>query len=327
MKTKLVFIMSDSEAYLRDEVIRLYNDWGFTSSNVKTVETWNPALVRSYVSLFGETSMIHLDLSDKKNLKTFADFISDKKHKELFEADNWYGPGLIITSTQAIGAKKIETLVTKSNGKVIKKAKPAEMIKLLLNKIHLNNEAKEFLKMYAGDDYQILIPIVNQLEKMPKEEQSLMKTEDLLVRLPGKPGAVPPWEFVNPMLEGNAKDAVSLYERAMEGSHVLVAMLMARNKLQLLYRLKTLQLAGVWKSDKQAEILGERNGPNIWITSKAAQKVSLETAEYLSMLSFITEANLKGYLNAETDIIFKNYIAAVCLSIKYDKVLPLAQLD
>lgn len=327
MAKKLIFIMSDSEAYLRDEVIRIYKEWGFSSSNVKTTEVWNPALVKNSVSLFGEVSIIHLDLSDKKNLKSFADLISKKDSKSDFENEGWYGPGLIITSTHAMGTKKIENLITKTKGKVIKKAKPAEMIKLLLNKTKLNQEAKDFLTMYAGNDYQILISLVNQIKLLDKEEQANLKTEDLLVRLPGKPGSVPPWEFINPMLEGDAKRAIDLYERAVDGSHILVVMTLSKNKLQLLYRLKMLQKAGVWKSDQQAQILGERNGPNIWITAKVAQQISMETAEYLSTLSFITEANLKGYLNANPDIIFKNYISAVCLSIKYDRVLPLAKLD
>lgn len=50
----LLFVMSDSEAHLRDEVIRQREKWGFKSSNVKTTETWNPALTRGSVSLFGE---------------------------------------------------------------------------------------------------------------------------------------------------------------------------------------------------------------------------------------------------------------------------------
>ena len=52
--------MSDSEEYLRDETIRIYKEWGFSSSNVKSVEEWNPALVRGSLSLFGDVSMVHL---------------------------------------------------------------------------------------------------------------------------------------------------------------------------------------------------------------------------------------------------------------------------
>lgn len=316
--------MSDSEAYLRDETIRIYTEWGFKSSNVKSVEDWNPALVRGSVSLFGETSMIHLDLTDKAKLKKFADLTSDKNQKQLFEGANWFGPGLIITSTHAQGAKKIENLVKKSGGEVFKKAKPAEMKKILMNRVSLNNNTKQFLEAYVGEDYQILIGIVNQLEKLSKDEQLSMNVDELIVRLPSKPGSVPPWDFINPMLEGNAKEAVDLFERGVEGSHVLVTMQLSRTKLQLMYRLKLLQLAGIWKSDEQAKILGERNGPNIWITANTAKRVSVGTAEYLAKLALVTEADLKGHSNAEPHLIFTNFIAATCLAIKYDRVLPLS---
>lgn len=324
MDKKIMFIMSDSEAYLRDEVLRISKDWNFTISNVKTVEEWDPTLARGAVSLFGDISMVHLDLSDKNKLKKFVDLISDKKNKSQFENENWFGHGLIITSIHAQGTKKIENLVTKTGGKVVKKAKPEEMKKKLLARIHISKDLKDFLNNYAGEDYQILISIVNQLENMDKKEQLSMTIDDLIVRLPSKPGAVLPWEFINYMLEGNANEAISLYQRSMEGSHVLVTMQLARKKLQMLYRLKLLDMSDIWNSKEQAAILGERNGPNIWNTAKVAKKISLPTAEYLAKLALETEANLKGYSSANSNLIFTNFIAMVCLSINYDKVFPLS---
>lgn len=316
--------MSDSEAYLRDEVLRVSEEWGFNKSNVKTVEEWNPALVRGSVSLFGEVSMIHLDLSDNNKLKAFVKMTGDKTHKHLFEEDNWFGPGLIITSTHARGTKKIENLINKVGGSVQKKAKPAEMKKILFKRVNLNRENKEFLDAYVGDDYTILIGVVNQIEKLDDEAQNSMTIEDLIVRLPSKPGSLPPWDFVNPMLAGDAKSAIDLYERSVEGSHVLVTMQLARTKLQLLYRLKLLQIAGVRQSKEQADILGERNGPNIWITAKVSQKVDIETAEFLAKLALKTEADLKGHSNADPDVLFKNFIAMSCLAIKYNRAMPLS---
>lgn len=323
MSKQLMFIMSDSEAYLRDEVLRVSEEWGFNKSNVKTVEEWNPALVRGSVSLFGEVSMVHLDLSDNNKLKAFVKMTGDKVHKKLFTEDNWFGPGLLITSTYAQGAKKIENLVTKFDGSVQKKAKPAEMKKTLFKRVSLSKETKEFLDAYVGDDYQILIGVVNQIDKLDKETQENMTIDDVIVRLPSKPGSLPPWEFINPMLEGNAKDAIDLYERAVAGSHVLVTMQLSRTKLQMMYRLKLLQMSGVWKSDEQAKILGERNGPNVWITANVAKKIDISTAEFIAKLALKTEADLKGHSNADPDIIFKNFIATTCLAIKYNRVMPL----
>lgn len=315
--------MSDSEEYLRDETIRIYKEWGFSSSNVKSVEEWNPALVRGSLSLFGDVSMVHLDLSDKNKLKKFVDVIGNKETKKNFDGDSWFGAGLIITSTHAMGIKKIETLVTKTGGTVVKKEKPAEMKKRILKRVSLSKDSKEFLSNYSGENWEILIPIVNEIEKSPKEKQLELTIEDLVVKLPGKPGSVLPWEFVNPLLEGKAEEAVQLYKRSVEGSHVLVNMQLARKKLQMLYRLKLLQLSGVYDSKQQAPILGERNGPNVWITAGVAKKLSLSTAEYLAKLALETEANLKGYSSAPPDTIFTNFIASACLAIKYNQALPL----
>lgn len=320
---KLLFIMSDSEAYLRDEVLRTYKEWGFNKSNVKTVEEWNPAITKNTVSLFGEVSMTHLDLSDNNKLKAFVKMLDDKKYKSLFEGENWFGAGLIITSIHAKGTKKIENLVKKTGGKIQKKTKPDEMKKILMSRINLNNETASFLDAYVGNDYQILIGIVNQIEKMDEDEQRNMTVDELIVRLPHKPGSLPPWEFINPMLEGNAHDAVSKYERAVEGSHVLVTMQLARKKLQLLYRLKVLQLSGVWKSQEQAKIVGEKHGPNIWITAKTAQNLDIKTAEYLAKLALETEAKLKGASSIDPHVLFKNFIAMTCLAVKYNRTMPL----
>lgn len=320
-KSKIEFIMSDSEAFLRDEVLRISQEWGFNKSSIKTIEEWNPALVRGATSLFGDVSMIHLDLNDKNKLKKFADLISDKKTKDMF-SENWSGPGLIITSTHAVGTKKIETLVTSSGGKVQKKGKPAEMKKLLFKRVQLSKDAKDFLDAYSGEDYQILIGVINEIEKLDEDTQKNMKIEDLVVRLPGKPGALPPWEFINPMLEGNASKAIDLYKRSVEGSHVLVTMKLARTKLQLLYRIKILQISGVFKSEEQAKILNERNGPNIWNLSKVAQKIDVSTTEYLAKVALKAEADLKGHSNADPDILFKNFIATTCLAIRYNRTMP-----
>lgn len=320
---KLTFVMSDSEAFLRDEVLRISQEWGYNKSNITNVEEWNPTLASGAVSLFGDVSITHLDLSDNNKLKAFVKLMTDKKTKHMFE-DNWYGEGLIITSTYARGTKRIEDAVKKLGGNIQKKAKPAEMKKTLMSRVSLNKDTREFLNAYAGDDYQILIGIVNQISELTKDEQKKLTVDEVIVRLPSKPGSLPPWEFVNPMMEGNAKKAIELYERSVEGSHVLVTMQLSRKKLQLLYRLKLLQMAGMYKSQDQAKVVGERNGPNIWITAKVAQKLDVATTEYLAKLALHTEAGLKGHSNADPHLLFKNFIAAACLSIKYNRALPLS---
>ena len=316
MKKNLIFIMADSEAYLRDEVLRITKEWGYTKNNLKYTEEWNAALSRNTISLFGEVSITHLDLSDGNKLKQFVSLISDKKEKENFNSEKWFGQGLIITSTHAKGAKKIENLVEKTGGKVIKKATPTEMKKILLDRVNLSPQNKQFLFDFAGDNYQILVGVVNQIEQLDKDKQFEMTTDNLIVRLPLKPGALPPWEFINPMLEGNSKKAIELYERAVEGSHVLVTLKLAKSKLQLLYRIKVLQGTGIRDSKVQAEILGERNGPNIWIPSKIAQRLDIKTCEYLANLSVKVEADLKGQSRIDPDALFKNFIATVSISIK-----------
>lgn len=320
--SKLIFIMDDSEAFLRDEVIRISSSWGFVKSNVKTTEDWKASLGKSSISLFGEKNIVHLDLSDANKLKSFVSLLSDKKNKSMFE-NNWYGEGLIITSTHARGTKKIEDLVKLSKGEVHKKAKPKETKKTLLSRIKVSKDIKDFLDDYAGEDYQLIIGVVNQIEEMDEKKQKSLTIDEVVVRLPSKPGALPPWEFINPMLEGNAKKAIDLYERSVEGSHVLVTMKLAKSKLQLLYRLKLLQEVGVKDSKKQAEIVGERNGPNIWIPAKVAQNISLQTAEYLAKLTVRIEADLKGHSNVDPDILFKNFIAATCIALKYNRNMPL----
>lgn len=308
----LKFIMSDSDVYLRDQVFQFAKDLNIKT--IKDTETWNFALAKN-TSLFGEKHVIHLDLSDKNKLKAFAEILKEKREKDNFEKSNWFGDGLIITSTHATGTKKIEELVKKHDGQVIKKAKPADMTNMLLKELPINNQLKTFLKDYIGEDYQILVTISNQLKHYDETDLENLTLDELITKLPCKPGGVPPWNYVNHMVKGNAKKAVAEYERAAESSHPLVMMTFAKNKIQPLYRVKTLKAAGL-NSQEISSIIKEKN---IWHLEDPAKRISISTAEYLAKITIELETNLKGTSKADPNLLFKIYIAKVCLAIKNNK--------
>lgn len=318
---KLTFIMNDSESFLRDKVLSVAEEWGFTPSDIRHTEVWNAAQASSPLSLFGTAKMTHLDLTDKKKLKAFVNAIDNSKKTGDFNNENWFGVGLIITTLHAQGVKKIENLIKANGGTTIKKEKPDAMRKKLLDEVSLSKRTREQVEDYVGNDYEMLISPLNEIKKLDKTAQQELSFEDFVVMLPTRPGAIPPWEFVTPMLEGRINEAIDLYDRILSGSHVLQTMWHAKSKVDMMYRLKMLTVNGVKGTKKQAEVLGERDSPVLYYTGKPAQRLSAEVVEYIAALTYKVEEDIKGGLNVNSDLHFRSYIAKVAVAAKLNKIV------
>lgn len=290
-KNKIVLIIDTSLAFLRDKTREIYADWGFKREDVKELTEWE--FIPKTPSLFGDIQMTHLDLSAANDLKNFAALISDKKTKESF-VDNWYGNGVIITAVNAKGTKKIEKLVLDSGGVIFKKEKSDTRKKEMFNKLALSNEVKIAVNSYVGEDYDLMISFTNEISKLSKEEQQALSVEAAFSFFPPIPGSVPPWDFMNALMNSNLPESISLFYRTIQHTHVLVCMLFLQKKMSLLYRVRLAMDDGYYDSKSIANAMNENNGPELWNVLKLAKKITSKDAERIALLTDNLESDLKG---------------------------------
>ena len=306
MNNKLVLIIEESIAVSRDAVLEYVDKWGSREHFVE-MEEW--AFGNKYVSnsLFGDGYIIHLDLSEKDNMRKFIKLLDDKKTKDKFTG-NWYGEGMIITVSTAQGISKIEKLVTAAKGTVVKKLTPEQAIAKLLKDMYFSQEIKEAIKSHVGDDYEMVTSLRNEMKKVQKDVQEGMSLEEVFIKIPQKPGSVKPWEFINPLMEGNLRETIDSFYRTIENTHVLVLMLFVKRKIDLLYRVSTALIGAnpYVKSEKIAAELGCKNGPELWHILKSAKKIPFSAAQHLAEIAIEGENSIKGGRTAF------GYLCAVC---------------
>lgn len=309
-KPKVILIIDSSEAFLSTKVKEIYKSWGFTRETVTEKTQWQ--FVSSAPSLFGEVLMTHLDLTDKKNLKEFADFISERKNLEAFKGD-WYGNGVIITATSPQGTKKIEKLVISSGGTVLKKEKSEKRKSEMFAQLKLNNEVKEAVDSYVGEDYDLMLSFFNEVNELPADQQRSITVERAFSYFPPIPGSVPPWNYLNELLNGHTNEAISLFERTIINTHILVTLVFLTKKMSLLYRVKMAQVDGARSANEVSNSIGERNGPEIWSITKVAQRVTPENAERIAKIVVKLESDLKGGSGVDPNTSFKVALSKIGL--------------
>lgn len=288
---KVCLIIDPSEAFLRSKTQEIFTEWGFKRTNVKELSEWQ--FLPKAPSLFGDLIMAHLDLTKKGTLKTFADLISQRKMQESFQGD-WFGNGVIITATTAQGTKKLEKLVTDSGGFIIKKEKSGNRKKEMFSNLSVSQEVKSAVDFYVGEDYDLMISFANEVSKLPKDEQQRMTPELAFSYFPPIPGSVLPWEYLNALMNGKTGESITLFNRTLKNTHVLVCLVFITKKMQLMYRVKSAMELGI-NNDKQiAEAIGEKAGFELTSIARTARRVPIGRVEQIALITNKLESDIKG---------------------------------
>lgn len=307
----VILIIDPSEAYLRTKLKEIYTEWGFTTSDVKHMTEWSP--VPSGLTLFGERIMTHLDLSNGNDMKKFVGLLSDKATKKIFDGD-WIGNGVIITAKKAQGAKKIENLVTKAGGQVLKSAKSNVRKKELLSELKVKNEIKTTISEYVGEDYELLLSFYNEMIKLDPKEQKKMTLDDAFALFPPKPGSVPPWDYLNALFNGSTTESIATFERTLINTHYLVPLTFLTRKTALLYRVVlSLQDSGINTGKQISEAIGVPNNFELTNTLKVAKRINPKSAELIAQFATELESKLKGGSVIAPEILFKETIVKIGL--------------
>lgn len=312
--SNISLIIDPSESFLLESIDKQKLAWGHEKSSTKQLTAWTFGGTHLAVSLFNTPSITHLNLQNKKDLKAFVALLDkEKKNKTNRFKDKWFGTGLIITTTTAQGASKVEKLVKESGGSVRKKENAETTKKQLLDPLNIHKSLKESLMLYAGEEYEMLVPFVRRVEKMTPEEQAKLTSSEALTMIPTKPGAIPPWEFTDAMLSGNIAKAMKSTERLLITANPLVGMVFLRRRIECLYRLKVLNTYSK-PNDKELAEIGIK-GPDLWNTKKMLGKVSLNTCKHLRKLTSDAEVELKGGGTLSAEQIFLTLVSRITLSI------------
>lgn len=292
---RLALIADKSQSYTDFQKERILNDWSVSSSELKNIKRLSEA---GGSTLFGKPPTALLTLGDLNEVKDFVKALSDIH--ESGGIDNVVGEGLIImTPVARTSTKKLETLIADLGGEVII-AKPSAKDKMttgekLINDLDFRREVKDYILSYVGEDYEALIPIARSLSDLPRDQHKKITIEDIYIRLPKAPGAVPPWEIEQPLFSGNITKTISIFRRVNQNSSLLVILAVLKNKVTLAYR------AGALLEDssriKTADIAARLGVPDNYPLKLAIgyhKKYGIDKLEKLTQLIAETERKVKG---------------------------------
>lgn len=302
--SKIVLIIDKSKPYLDFQKKIFSEKWG--ENNVEEVDDFSKVGIET---LFGDVSCATIFVENTKKMKELVAQIEQSIKKGDFEKK--IKNGLIIRTTlPRISTKKIEKIVTEQSGENVfikenskDKTNPVEKI---ISESNLNNTVKTFLKNYIGDDYENLISIMRSINVLSDKQQSKLSVEDIYIRLPQKPGSIPPWEIEKPLFNGNTNETIKTYRRITDHTHFLVILSFLKNKINLMWKIRSIMDVEYDKS--RPHIAKALNTPNTYpfgLAYNKAQQLPLDVLTKIMYEILVTESKVKGGSKADSKIIME----------------------
>lgn len=286
---KIIVVIDKSEAYLNFKKNSYLEQWGVSNSEIKKITSLSDA---GTATLFGDSPTSILNLTEPNEVKAILTELDNIDLSNSFES------GLIITcSVPRTQTKKLESRFKALGAEVItppSKSDDPLPIKLV-SELNLNPQVKNFLLAYVGDDYDSLLPLVDSLSKIPKNKHRGITEEDIYIRLPQPPGAVPPWSIEKPLMRGDTNEMLDIFRRTHQHTNLLVVLATLKNKIQLFYRVAALTTANPRiTNDQISETLQVANNYPLRIAKDNAKKYGLTKIEKAVKLITKAEADIKG---------------------------------
>lgn len=303
---KLTLIIDKSESYIGFEKVNVLKKWGIDEAEVENVDSLSRV---GEETIFGDsfTSVLSVNILDswKKLVLEFQKLV------DAGEIEYKVRQGLIITSTLARNStKKMEELVKKAGGEVIVAKESAKdktnVSAKMLSKLKLANPVKDFLVEYAADDYDSLVSVIQSISDLPPAAQAKISIEDMYIRLPKPPGAVPPWELEKPLLAGNVEQTIEMYRRITSHSHFLVVLSLVKNKMLLSWRIASLQQSTPRLSEAAAaEQLGQAKNYPFKLAYDNASRTGYDKLLKIIEILLKAEADVKGGSSADSSVVME----------------------
>lgn len=314
--TRIVLIADKQEAYVNFERDRVIKEWGAEREDTRGITNIDEA---GLSSLFGPAPISVLELEDKESVRSTVE-----KFKNAKEADikRWASPGLImLTSVDRTSTKTLEKLIQQAGGDIIlskenSKDKTAPAARLV-DELSLSREVKSFLKDFAGDDYSSILSLMKTLGDLSPKQQQGITIDDIQVRLPQAPGAVPPWEIEPAILSGDVSKAISLYRRVSKTSNLLIVLAVLKNKFNLIFKIASVMSLNPGMNMAQvAEALKVPNNYPFRLAFDSAKRWGLKTATQVNELLVATEAKVKGGSAGNPHVMMESMILRVSTMVR-----------
>ena len=300
----LALVANQSESYLGKMKDSIIKKWGKDDNPITTVDRFSKI---PESDLFGD---IHVSIILAKELDDFKKLTEealrmdrDGKLDEKLE-----GGVIVLTTVNKQSTGKMEKLVLSKGGEVHseKKADYKTIAPSMINKLSISKELKNFLIDFSGeDDFSRIIGVVRNIESLPKKAQSSLTLEDIYVRLPKQPGAIPPWDIEKNIHSNNPVEAIRVYRRyASQGSPFAAAALL-KNSFMKSYRVSMLP------SNVNLSEIGLKGYPAT-LAKQRAKKYGKDKLNKVMITLVDLEENLKGGSPIESDLLFEKGILEIC---------------
>jgi len=314
--TRIALIVDKQEAYVRFERDRILKSWGVEWDETRSIKKIGEA---GLSSLFGAAPISVLELNDKSEAKETSEILKKAKESDF---TRWGNPGLvIITTVDRTSTKTLEKLIREAGGEVIlakenskDKTPPAAR---LVDELSLPRESKAFLKNFAGDDYSSILSLMKTLGDLTPKQQQRITVEDLMVRLPQAPGAIPPWEIEPALLRGDITQAVELYRRVSKTSSYLVVLAILKNKFNLVFKVASLlSLNEGMTLPKLATTLGVPNNYPLKLAYNSAKAWGVKKSLQIIDTIAETEDKVKGGSSADAHVFMETMLVRIATSVR-----------
>lgn len=296
---KAALIIDKSKAYRHFERDRFLKKWGVELESTTIAETLTDV---SGSDLFGENHTVIIEVEDDQALKKIVEETSKISSEDFINKFDSKGIILQISSPRT-KTKKIEAFFQKVGSNIIipPSGRELSITEKLLSTLGVREEVKEYLKNYAGEDYENIIPIVDSLLDFTPQQQKKVTLEDIYIRLPQPAGAIPAWEIENPIFDGDIEETIKTSRRIISHTGYMLLLTILKNKLLSYYKVsKIIEANPKIKDDEIIRIL-DLNPKGFYFTRKKVNSYSPEKFTKALELLVELESDLKGASSAPKD--------------------------
>lgn len=311
---RLVLLLDKSEPWLNYTRKKVLSSWGVDSEDDVTFA--ESLSVVGTPDLFGETPVCTMSLTEVEQVKSLvSDLETLVKDGSLA---NRMSAGLVIMcSVNRNSTKKLESLVSRNGGRVIttketsKDRSPAAL--RMLKSLSIPSDVKSFLADYAGDDYSLVIPLIEELASVSPRQQRLVTLDKIELRLAKSAGSLTPWQIEKPLLKDNDPDeTIKVFRRIVKHSHPLLVLRVLKNKIHLVYRVSALMDAGMTDLGQIADSLGVSNNYPLRLAHDFAKEFGMSQCQWILEQVVDAESKAMGASSADPVIHTEMMLARVC---------------
>lgn len=294
MRRKIVLILDKSDSYVAFQKEQTLTEWSVESSDTKVVGSLKDV---AESTLFGDSPTSVVKLDDAAAVKQALADIEGWEKKGVL--DEKLESGVFISSPVARNStKKLEAKILEIGGSVHSPkdsgSAKTTIAENLVSELSLNRETRDFLIAYAGNDYEILLPLMRTLSVLSEKQQKGITVEDMFVRLPQKPGSINPWEIEKHLFAGNLGKTIDALRRVHSSAHYLVALKMLNNKVQAAYRVSSVLTQNPRTSDKDLCDATGANAKSLWVFKNLHKQQGHDRLEKIVKVLADTEGKVKG---------------------------------